>query len=149
MSHEMTNAIKDIFILLVFISHATPYITESGYDYSGIGDFLFLFINKNVGQWVVAMFLFYSGYGVMESINKKGREYLASFPRKRILCVLANFDVAVLAFFLTNICLGKYFTPQEYLLSFIGWTSVGNSNWYIFVQRYTNCHCIRTTTDIE
>lgn len=133
MSHEMTNAIKGIFILLVFISHATPYITQSGYDYSGIGDFLFLFINRNVGQWVVAMFLFYSGYGVMESINKKGREYLASFPRKRILCVLANFDVAVLAFFLTNICLGKYFTPQEYLLSFIGWTSVGNSNWYIFV----------------
>lgn len=69
----------------------------------------------------------------MEAIYKKGITYLNTFPRKRILNVLINFDVAVLLSILINTSLGKYFSYSEYILSLTGWTSVGNSNWYIFV----------------
>lgn len=55
-----TNAVKGIFILLVFISHVVPYIVDAGYVYDGIMGDLFWRVHSWVGQWIVAMFLFYS-----------------------------------------------------------------------------------------
>ena len=133
LSHESTNAIKGVFILLVFISHIIPYITKGGYEYIAIGDSVFRHLSGYIGQWVVAMFLFYSGYGIMEAITHKGNSYIETFPKKRILSVLLNFDIAVLIFIITQTLLGHYVPASDYLLSFIAWSSVGNSNWYIFV----------------
>lgn len=133
LSLEMTNAVKGIFILLVFIKHATPYVINAGWVPTGIWGELFNFVNNNVGQWIVAMFLFYSGYGVMESIKRKGHGYIQSLPRKRILQVLFNFDIAVLIFIIVDIILNKPLTIKQCLLSLTGWESVGNSNWYIFI----------------
>lgn len=98
LSFDTTNCIKGVFILFVFIKHATPYITNSGYEYTSIYDKLFLMVDSRVGQWIVAMFLFYSGYGIMESIKKKGEGYINSIPKKRILTTLINFDIAVLIY---------------------------------------------------
>lgn len=50
-----------------------------------------------------------------------------------MLATLANFDVAILLFFLVNLSLGIHYDTQDILLSFTGWESIGNSNWYIFV----------------
>ena len=131
LSFDTTNAIKGIFISLVFIKHATPYILNSGMCLTISR--AFLFIDSQVGQWIVAMFLFYSGYGVMESIKKKGISYVDSIPRKRILTTLVNFNIAVALFAVIALFLHKDYSLKTYLLSFIGWESVGNSNWYIFV----------------
>ena len=134
LSYDTTNAIKGIFIALVFITHAIPYVLNSGYVFDdSFASKLFLFIYSFIGQWIVAMFLFYSGYGVMESIQKKGHDYISSLPRKRILTTLVNFDIAVALFALVSLFTTNKYTIKEYLLSFIGWESVGNSNWYIFV----------------
>lgn len=133
LSFEMTNAVKGIFILLVFIKHAIPYVINSGWTPTGIWGECFLLINNNVGQWVVAMFLFYSGYGVMESIKRKGQNYVIELPQKRILQVLVNFDIAVLIFIVVDLILKKPLTIKQCFLSLIGWDSVGNSNWYIFI----------------
>lgn len=133
LSFEMTNAVKGIFILLVFIKHATPYVINSGWIPLGAWGECFHLINNNVGQWIVAMFLFYSGYGVMESIKRKGQNYVKELPQKRILQVLVNFDIAVLIFIVVDLILKKPLTTKQCLLSFIGWDSVGNSNWYIFI----------------
>ena len=134
LSFDTTNAIKGIFIALVFIKHVTPYILNSGYVFDdSLLSRAFLFVNSHVGQWIVAMFLFYSGYGVMESIKKKGIPYVDSIPRKRILTTLVNFDIAVALFAVIALLLHKDYSLKTYLLSFTGWESVGNSNWYIFV----------------
>lgn len=134
LSFDTTNAIKGIFIALVFIKHATPYILNSGYVFDdSLLSRAFLFVNSQVGQWIVAMFLFYSGYGVTESIKKKGIPYIDSIPRKRILTTLVNFDIAVALFAVIALLLHKDYSLKTYLLSFTGWESVGNSNWYIFV----------------
>lgn len=124
-----TNAVKGIFILLVFIKHATPYVVNAGYA----GGYVFDYVDTHVGQWIVAMFLFYSGYGIMESIAKKGEAYVNSIPAKRVLTVLVNFAIAVSIFAVVGAILGKTYSPLHYLLSLIGWEAVGNSNWYIFV----------------
>lgn len=134
LSFDTTNAIKGIFIALVFINHAIPYIFNSGYVFdNSFASKLFLFSKSFIGQWIVAMFLFYSGYGVMESIQKKGHNYISSLPRKRILTTLVNFDIAVALFALVSLFTSNEYTIKDYLLSFTGWESVGNSNWYIFV----------------
>lgn len=126
------NSIKGIFILLVFLSHITPYITKSGYVYGQL-DKVALLIGNNIGQLVVVMFLFYSGYGVMEQVQKRGTDYVNSMPRKRILVTLLNFDVAVVLFVIANLLLGLDLSVRQIVLSLFCWDSVGNSNWYIFV----------------
>ena len=133
LSMDTTNLVKGIFIILVFIKHVTPYIVNAGWAPEGVWGQIFHFVNNNVGQWIVAMFLFYSGYGIMESIKRKGRSYVMQIPRRRFLQVLINFDIAVAIFILVDILLKKPLGINQCLLSFTGWESVGNSNWYIFI----------------
>lgn len=133
LSVEQTNAIKGFFILMVFISHCMLDIRKAGYQFVGGLDSLGMQIRSELGQLVVVMFLFYSGFGVMESYAQKGRDYVKTFPKKRILTTLLNFDVAVLAFVVLDLILGIELSFKQVVLSLPGWESVGNSNWYIFV----------------
>lgn len=133
LSLDTTRTIKGIFILLVFIKHISPYIFHAGFEYNGNWKLLFDTVDNNIGQWIVSMFLFYSGYGVMESIKRKGSLYIDQFPRKRLLQTLVNFDIAVICFIVLDLLLGTSITLKQCLLSLVGWESVGNSNWYIFV----------------
>ena len=132
LSKERCNSIKGIFILLIFLSHSLQYIKESGYVFSGI-DICTSAILRFIGQLVVVMFLFYSGYGVAFQKNKKGQPYVLQMPRRRILKTMLNFDVAVCFFIFLDIVLSRPLTISQILLSFIAWDSVGNSNWYIFI----------------
>lgn len=129
---QQCNTIKGVFISLVFLSHAQQYILESGYSYDRIGDDIYLNFNASMGQLVVVMFLFYSGYGVMESFKFKGEDYWNLFPNKRILTTILNFDIAVLFFTILYILIGNDFSLNKLILSLLGWESMGNSNWYIF-----------------
>lgn len=139
-SVQQTNAIKGIFIWLVFMGHIIPYITElSPFN---------LFVDKAaygvvivLKQLVVVPFMFYSGYGVINSIKAKGENYVASIPRKRLLNTVLNFGVAVLFFVALNLALHIPMELKQVLLSLICWDSVGNSNWYIF----TICFCYLTS----
>lgn len=130
LSFGTTNAVKGIFILLVFIAHIVPYILKSGADIMDGGFGLF---HNRIGQWIVTMFLFYSGYGIMESIMKKGNRYIDNMPIKRFFNTLLNFDIAVLVFIVVALLIGTPLNINQCLLSLTGWDTVGNSNWYIFV----------------
>lgn len=133
LSRDVTNSIKGVFILMVFVSHLYLYISASGYASTGIADKLFRIIRLAIGQFVVVMFLFYSGYGVSLSIISKGADYVKAMPRRRILTTLINFDVAVLVFAIVNLCIGQEMDLSKMALSFLAWDNIGNSNWYIFV----------------
>lgn len=130
---EQSTAIKGVFILAVFISHVLVFLSGKGYPSDHFLDAVAERIQGGLSQLVVVMFLFYSGYGVMESIKTRGDGYLAVFPRKRLLGTLANFDVAVLVFIALDLLLGMTVTPLQAALAFAGWRSVGIHNWYIFV----------------
>lgn len=127
LSRDTTTAIKGIFVFLVFVCHFSQYYTfaaEPGQQ--------FYWFRHNSGQLVVTMFLFYSGYGIFESIKKKGSGYVRQFPKNRILKTLIHLDVAVLIYLALNMILGISFKKSDILLSFIGWSSIGNSNWFMF-----------------
>lgn len=131
LSRYSTDSIKGIFILVVFARHIFPYIAGIKEDL-GYLDRLYCSIDSLVRQLLVVMFLFYSGYGVAESIAAKGKKYIDAIPQKRILTTLLNFAAAVCLFIGLAYALGKDLTVVQCLLSLIGWESVGNSNWYIF-----------------
>ena len=127
MEKEKTTSIKGIFVLLIFLSHIAQYAT-----FNGKIDSIYIIIKKHLDQLIVTMFLFYSGYGIMESIKRKGIDYIKGLPKKRILKVLFEFDVAVVIFFILGTILGERFGKLQILLSLVGWDSLGNSNWFIF-----------------
>lgn len=125
MSRESTASINGIFIIMAFLSHVRDYITlPANSKYSMILYF--------IGQLMVAMFLFYSGYGVMESYkNKPG--YADKFLKNRFLKTLLHFDIAVFLFLIIAVVFGKQYPARNYVLCWVGWEAIGNSNWFIFV----------------
>ena len=127
-SKESSYAVKGIFILLILASHFSQYIPE----YSKYVDLLYWNVRMYLGQLVVTMFLFYSGYGVLKSSISKGIKYIHSFPKKRILSTLFVYDLSQLIFFSMQVLLGKHYTTKDYFLSMVAWKSFGNDNWYIF-----------------
>lgn len=133
LSKNSTNAIKGIFIMTVFLRHGNQYVSKSGYDYTTLMDKLFVVTDSMLGQLIVVMFLFFSGYGVMVAIQKKGETYVKNIPKHRVFNTLINFDIAVTFFFIVALLVGRSFTWTQVLLSFVGWEGLGNSNWYIFV----------------
>ena len=126
LSLEKTTSIKGIFILLVFFSHFGSYV-----EFNSIFDLHYVKLRSLWGQTIVTMFLFYSGYGILESINKKSN-YIDNMPVKRILKTLLDFDIAVIIFLIVQILLGKEYGIKKIVLSLIGWDGIGNSNWFIF-----------------
>lgn len=126
LSKNDTSCIKGIFILVVFFSHFVAYdnipLPYNNYML-GFRDFL--------GQLMVSLFMFYSGYGVLESIKNK-KNYVQHMPKKRIIKTLFHFDIAVLSFLVVDLFINKTYGLKTILLSFVGWDTIGNSNWYIF-----------------
>ncbi len=136
LNRDTTTAINGFFILIVLVNHANQYISGTGFAYTSWMDASYRHVASYVGQLIVAMFLFNSGFGVMESIKHKKDEYVRNMPKRRILPVLANFDIAVLVFCVLNLLLGISMNVRQFLLSLVCWDDVGNSNWYIFAILY-------------
>ena len=132
LSKNKTDAIKGIFIIIVFTNHIKEYYVQAGADLTAWYDNAFFLPARALGQLMVVMFLFYSGYGVAESIKKKSEAYIRKIPKRRVLGTLANFDVAVVVFAVACLLIGKTIGIEQFLLSLVGWSDVGNSNWYIF-----------------
>ena len=122
LDRNTTTTINGFFICIVFLHHFCCYCKPS--IRSLMGDLF--------GQLFVTSFFFYSGYGCVAQFRSKGWKYIRSFPRKRVLSTILKFDFAVCVFAIVALLLGRPLSIQKLLLSFLGWDSIGNSNWYIF-----------------
>lgn len=112
--------------MLVFFQHFRTYITPEETDFVAVG------VSEFLGQLIVVPFLFYSGFGVMESIRAKGHSYVRRIPVDRALKTLLHFDAAVLLFLALYLFRGNTVTWKSILLSLICLHGFGNSTWYIF-----------------
>ena len=126
-SKSQTQSIKGLFAAIILLSHAKQYILpQLPFDN------LVIQIINYIGQLMVAPFFFYSGYGILTAYRGKAG-YSDTFCRKRILKTLVHFDIALLFFlplpFITQTPLPWY----DYVFCWIGWTSLGNTNWFVFV----------------
>ncbi len=125
-SVEQTRSINGIFILLILLSHTFARLTPCG-----IFDEAYIPFRIFIGQFVVVPFLFYSGYGIMESIKKKD-SYIKSFPKQRFLKLFIQFATITVVCIVFNLLIGNEHSITKILLSFIGLASIGNGGWYMF-----------------
>lgn len=131
-SMEKTTCIKGIFVMFVFIRHVQSYIT-----FDGIFNKPIIIVDSLLNQCIVALFLFYSGYGIYEKIKGKDSDkYISAIPNNRIFNLLKRFWLALATFLLVDILIGKIsdYTIVDILLSLFGMRSIGNSNWFIFLM---------------
>ena len=128
LSRDATLPIKGMFVVLVFFRHFHQYITLS----NSLFDRMFEFVDNYSGQLIVTVFFFYSGFGIYESIKRKGSSYLSDFPRKRLLPTWINFALCIVLFLIYDLLIGCELDAVSVILAFFGWTSIGNSNWFMF-----------------
>ena len=125
-SRESTSAINGIFIMLILFTHAAGYM-QINQEHMPL---LYLF-RGHCRQLVVTTFLFYSGYGIMESIKKRGASYVEKLPLKRVVPLWIKFMIAVCIYAIIMISFGKTLTVPTFVRALLTWDSIGNSNWYV------------------
>lgn len=125
-NRDKSTSIKGIFAIIIMFSHVRGYISMSG-----AFDNLFNMIIGFIGQQMVIMFFVYSGYGIVKSIMNKPN-YMKGFFTKRIVKTWLHFALAVLLYIILALALGRKYSIFVWIMSIVGWTSVGNSNWFIF-----------------
>ena len=119
-----TGSIKGIFVWLIIFHHKS--------DYKQTKNFLYENITYYFRQKLVSMFLFYSGFGIYESLKKKGINYVKALPTKAIIIFIKS-QIILLIFLFTNIyVLKNKVSLKLYFLSVIFKSSLGNSQWFAF-----------------
>ena len=132
MNLSNTSSIKGIFVWLIIFHHKS--------DYRNYNNCIYKKITGNLGTKLVSMFLYYSGFGIYESLKSKGSNYPNSLLIKAFILFL-KFQIIILMFLLTNIfVLQKKILLKEYLLSTIFRASLGNSNWFAFTIIILYCY---------
>ncbi|MBQ4067301.1 MAG: acyltransferase family protein [Clostridia bacterium] len=126
MGLSQTTAVKGFFAVVIVMSHMLGYVALT-YPL----DSVYRTVINHVGQLMVTLFFFYSGYGVTLSYKKKS-SYYDTFLKNRVLKLLLHFDLAVALFLVMNVFLSISFPKIQYITCWVGWGSIGNSNWFIF-----------------
>ena len=125
MDLENTSYIKGIFVWMIFFRHFTGYL-----NHNYLKNKTSILIDKYFKQNLVSLFLFYSGYGILESFKKKGNKYIKSLPNKSAILLIKS-EIVLFIFFCNNMLLGIKTTSINFLQAIIFRKSIGNSYWFI------------------
>lgn len=128
-TRDRTTMINGFFIWLVFLCH----IQEYNFVLPTADSILHRCTIGAINQCIVATFFFYSGYGIMLALKRNGVQYASCLIRQRFTLLLVHFSIAVLIFAAVQYIIGVTFPIRQIVLSLVGWCSIGNSNWFIFV----------------
>ena len=124
MNLSNTSSIKGIFVWIIILQHYRGY-------YRRDPKFIYHIILNCTRQKMVSLFLFYSGYGIYESLKKNGINYIKKLPKKGLI-LLIKFEISIFLFLLNNVLLGIKINFKNYLLAIIFKTGIGNSYWFSF-----------------
>ena len=123
---ENTSSIKGIFVWMIFFRHYTDYLSKQK-----MKNKISISIDRALDQNIVSLFLFYSGYGINESYNEKGKNYINTLPVKSLVLFLKA-QIILLLFLLNNLLLGIKTSLKQYLFAIIFKSGIGNSYWFAF-----------------
>lgn len=124
MDLKYTQPIKGIFVWFIIIRHYLSY-------YKANNNYLYRQIIKHFGQKIVSLFLFYSSFGIYESIKKKGSYYARSLLKKSFIIFIKS-QIIIFLYAVSNLLLGIKFRIKDYFLSVIFYKGIGNSYWFAF-----------------
>lgn len=103
MAPERTRMINGIFMVLMILRHTTIF----GFDRSvqPIDQPFHHYIDHPLHQCIVCIYFFFSGYGIMFSLQRKGKEYLHKLITKRFISLYIRFAVAAFLACLLYACI--------------------------------------------
>lgn len=112
--------------LAIILHHLTQQITVYGMRPKGPITLL-----NYIGYLFTGLFFFFSGYGLMASLNAKP-DYLKSFLKHRLPAVLVPFWIInILGVILTSVLPGPKLKPAEVISDITGITLINSNGWYI------------------
>lgn len=126
MDKQSSNVIKGFFIFLIVFSHVL-----NQFPYQGFLSVPLNYFRSILGQLIVSMFFFISGFGIILSIKKKGKMYSRSLVTNRLLRIVLYTIFLLIPFYIYSAVIGNKSGIFDYLLSFIGLKSFGNETWFI------------------
>lgn len=121
LSLDNSRAIQGFAAVAIIIHHLTQEIAPN----AGI-----LNIFSEFGVLFVAIFFFFSGYGLYTSLKTK-KDYLKDFLKKRLTAVLIPLYVCILIFMLSACMQGHSYSLPEFLATISGWLLINSHMWYI------------------
>ncbi len=122
-----SNVIKGFFILLIVFSHIL-----NAFPYGGFLGTPLSYFRTILGQLCVSMFFFISGYGIIYSIDSKGKAYSKPLITNRFIRIVLYTIIGLVPFIIYSACLGKVHSVADYFLAIVGLASFGNETWFIF-----------------
>ena len=125
LSLDNTKILRGILAVAIVLHHIS--------EHAHTGRFFPVMVHA--GYLIVAVFFFLSGYGLLTSYHKKGRNYLKGFWKKRILYLFIIWFLVSLVYWLFNVVIGQMnIGINSFLLSFVNGHPIAKNSWYIFVQ---------------
>ena len=126
-SVSQCNNLKGVFAVFVMLHHISQCLYA--YETDKPFDLLFRFIYGH-GNYATSVFFLISGYGLAVQFLTHGKEYIKSFPKKRLLSVLIP---RLLAFFIYW-CISWIYTKVSFetaFLSLLGGRPIISNSWYV------------------
>ncbi len=124
LSQSVSKGIQGFFALLVILHHLEQTIRNSGGNPGILSEV------RNAGVLCVAVFFFFSGYGLYISYHSKNN-YLHGFLRNRLSTVLIPFYVCTVVFLGVNLMTGVHYEAIDFILTLVGWNLVNSHMWFI------------------
>lgn len=119
LSPKTTNIEKGIAAIYIVLHHLSQHVDRPS---------IFLIMGY-VGFILVAVFYFISGYGLMYGLRNKDN-YLQGFLKKRVVSVILPYWLVNTAFIIVRLMQGEGFTPQDIILSFLGFDTIIGT-WFV------------------
>ena len=130
LSVPKTTSHKGIFIIIILASHIRSYVDMTSHP----ADASYTAVMSFLGQAMVALFFFYSGYGIYESVKRRP-SYFDGFIENRVFKIFMHFGMSVILYWaLSTLVLGKSINIDTLVRAFLGFKSIGNSSWFIFTM---------------
>lgn len=130
LTKDSTNAIRGIFIVLIFTSTFIGSMTAIN-QFDGP----MIYFKQNYEQLLYVPFFFYSGYGIFETFKNHGKAYARRIPLQQILRHFISYFISWILLSMTALALHSDYSIQDYLLSIFGISDIGNpTNWFVFVM---------------
>lgn len=124
LSHDNTDCLKGIFAIFIVLHHLYQ---KTGFAHNSVAGTLLV----SLGYLSVGVFFFLSGYGLMAQYGQKGKEYIRSFPRYRILPFYCQCLLLVALYSVFNICMGQPPSLRLLLQSLLFGNTVVAYGWYL------------------
>ena len=124
LSKENTDCVKGVFALFVVTCHCRNFMTS-------LNDTILGMILTSVGYLSVAVFFFFSGYGLETQYQKRGKDYIKDFPKHRILPLYAICVLAVLFYAVYRTVLFEKVPMLAIVKSLLFGSTIMSYGWYL------------------